>query len=365
MGAVFRIISAEQMCERAWLVKLKLSDDDHDEDEETRQVQLRFKNEIISSNGTMSLARLASRMARYDVAVKFYDLLLQNPPVNDEFITLSKIHDELGFVYYNLQQYENAIEHYEASLQIDLKEYSIRDLRFSKRCNDLGCAYLANRDYMIAVAILNKTMDIIEDISEPDQTSIEIYVKIIADLFRAKIRDNFILSLNKREDCVHKFKSFLEKYPNSLSLGNDIGTVYYVKRNYEKAMEMYELCLANQLSVDRYHPRVAQTYSNIAFVYSNTARHDMAIDYFNKELKILTKNYHSNHLDIAGAKKAMAICYYMQGDSAQALAYLIKVLDIQIYNFSHSHSTVNETMTLMTRISDQSFEREGPEEEST
>ncbi|CAF1045208.1 unnamed protein product [Adineta steineri] len=364
MGTVFRIISAEKINERAWLVKLKLSDDEN-EDEETRQVQLRFKNEIISSNGTMSFARLASRMARYGVAVKFYDLLLQNPPVDDEFIPLSKIHEELGFVYYSLQQYENAIEHYEASIQIDLEEYPVTDRRFFKRCNDLGCAYLANRDFMKAEQILNTAMRIIEDISEPDQTSSEIYVKIIADFFRAKKSDISIVSLNEGEDSpIHKFQSLVEKYPNSLSLGNDIGTVYYVKGNYEKAMEMYELCLANQLSVDRYDPCVARTYSNMGFVHHDTGRYDMAIEFFNKELKILMKNHHSNHLEISGATKAMAICYYMQGDLKQALACWTKVLDMQIYNFSEIHPTVDEAMTWIIRISEKLAPQES-EEEST
>ena len=363
MGAIFRIISAEETHERTWLVKMKLCDDD---DEKTKRLEFRLRNEISSSDGTMSLARLAFRMARYDVAVKFYDSLLQNPPENAEFALRSKIHEELGSVYYAFRQYENAIEHYEASLRIDVEHYPKNDPRFFKRYSDLGCSYLANRDYKDAEAIMNAAMNMIEDLPEPDQTCIEIYVKIVADFFRAKRRDIAITSLKESQNSpVQKFKSFLEKYPNSLSLGNDIGTVYHVQNNYDGAMEMYELCLANQLSADRYDPRVAQTYSNIAFVHFDSNRFDLAIEYFNKEIEVLARIYHSNHLDIAAANKALAICYKLQGDRTQALVCWHKVLNIHIYNFSNAHSTVDEDMMCMTHIAFESDGSDEPEEEST
>ncbi|UJR12052.1 hypothetical protein I4U23_016230 [Adineta vaga] len=349
MGAVFRIKSAIKNEQNIWIVKLKLTDN---EDDNLRELMIFLKEEIITSNRLISLARLLSRMSYYEKAEKYYDLVLQNPSIDEDPRILSSVYAELGFVYFNSKQYEKAIEFYKKSLKIDLQLYPDTDIKFVVKYSNLVCIYLVHGAYHEAVSAMNKAIEISQYELNADDSVIENLVNNIANLYRSAIHNHEKLQLYENRKVIQdNLKSIMRDNPDSLSLGNDIGNIFYIQQNYSEAHEMYKRCLDNQLKFfPSNHPRIAETYHYIALVYYAQGQYDQAIEVFTKELNIQETAYQPNHLDMGTTYYHLAWSYYQQDQFKESLQCCQKKYDIDLKYFPNDHSKIDQDLESIARI---------------
>jgi PAS domain S-box-containing protein len=119
-----------------------------------------------------------------------------------------------------------------------------------------------------------------------------------------------------------------EKLKSKTGIGfcyNGIGTVWFLRGDYSKALKYFQLSLTNHENIN-YLPGIAKGYNNIGLVHWKQINYDRALEYFQRALDIFNELEHSR--DMGGCFNNMAIIYKKQGKYSEALKYYNKSLDI-------------------------------------
>ena len=106
----------------------------------------------------------------------------------------------------------------------------------------------------------------------------------------------------------------------------NLGDVFYLLAQYDKAWECYENALETHEKED---PATANTYSGIANVYYAQGDYAKALEWYEKSLAICEKVLGKEHPDTARSYDNIAGVYYAQGDYAKALEWYEKALEIR------------------------------------
>lgn len=119
---------------------------------------------------------------------------------------------------------------------------------------------------------------------------------------------------------------------------NNIGTVYWKKGEYDKALEFYGKALEiSEALPETEHNDTATTYNNIGTVYCDLHDYDKAMEYYFKAMEMHEKTLGKDHQDTATNYNNIGSVYDMQGDYEMALKYYFKALAI----FEKAFSTEN------------------------
>ena len=77
---------------------------------------------------------------------------------------------------------------------------------------------------------------------------------------------------------------------------NNIGVVYRIKGEYNKALDYFHKCFDIQtVKLGKNHPYLAYSYGNIALTFENIGDKNKALKYFKICLKIRSKTLGVNH----------------------------------------------------------------------
>ena len=115
MHTIFRIVGAQEMETRLWLIELQLTNDKDEQLNELLQ-QLRSEIYVASVFGVDRVGQLCLKMGDYDGALEVYETLLRLFPVNQ--VLLAYIYQHLGLVYRNKNDLDKAIIHYEKAIEV-------------------------------------------------------------------------------------------------------------------------------------------------------------------------------------------------------------------------------------------------------
>jgi len=108
---------------------------------------------------------------------------------------------------------------------------------------------------------------------------------------------------------------------------NGLGIVWFLRGNYNKALEYFQLSLYSHEQVN-YKPGIAKGYNNIGMVHLNQDNFDRAIEYFQKSLDIYSDL--GNSRDMGGCLNNIAIVFKKQEKYNEALVYYNKSLEILV-----------------------------------
>ena len=128
-----------------------------------------------------------------------------------------------------------------------------------------------------------------------------------------------------------KLKNLGENHASVATSYNNIGSVWYSKGNYDKALEYYEKCLSIDLkTLGENHADVATSYNNIGSVWSSKENYGKALEYYEKCLKIQLIKLGFKHPDVA-------ITYYEIGKVWQSKGKYDKAIE----NFKKAYKIDN------------------------
>ena len=121
----------------------------------------------------------------------------------------------------------------------------------------------------------------------------------------------------------------------------NLASVYSAKDDYSKALEYYGKSLAIYLAVlGESHPNVAACYNNLGFVYKSKSNYTQAFDYYKKSLEIFLAVWGESHTGVAICYNNLAAVYKSKGNYSDALDYYNKSLEICRDAFGESHQGV-------------------------
>ena len=173
-----------------------------------------------------------------------------------------------------------------------------------------------------------------------DRYENDIQAQFAAGSFLKDFACNYDLALKYYNRALH----IAEKNNDSIDVAtsyNNIGSVYYQKGDYDKALEYLNKALTIQKAkLGEEHTDVATSYNNIGSLYSKKGNYDKALEYLNKALTIRKAKLGDEHTDVATSYNNMGLVYSDKGDYDKALEYYNKALTIQKSNLGEEHTDV-------------------------
>ncbi|CAF0873926.1 unnamed protein product [Adineta steineri] len=312
MGTVFRIQSVEKSEDELWHVCLTLTDD---EDEQLRQLSEHVKIEIGSTSGIsslMTLGLLMTTMGEINRAKEFYEIILNDPILKNDFVTIVSVFNNLGVIYNELADYDKAKEYYQKSLDIYQKQFPAYN-DTATTLGNLGNNSVDRGDLDLALDYYDRALKCLLNDSRPNERAVA-------------------------------------------SQYNNIGLVYHEKDNFAEALKNYKKALEIQLQVlPSNHPMFADSYNNIGEIYRDQGDYAHALDYYNKTLQIQQRSLPPYHWEIARTYNNMALALSDQDKCSEALVYMRRAMEIAKHSLSTNHPTAVQFQKNMNGIQSKLF----------
>ncbi len=236
----------------------------------------------------------------YDKAITFFKEALSIKPDHESSI------EYLASIYKDLGNYDEAIKFKKALLDIDpdreLITYEINGLRKKKieKCIEDG---LLDEAYEIAKDI---NPEEINDILDRDLTAFTL--RDLGDAFQKE---------EEYDKAILSYQKAIEIKQDDHILYNQIATCYYMLGDYDTAISYYEKSV-------EVAPRYINGWNNIAHILIRQDKLDLALSCYKKSIE------HNPEEEEPYYK--LGLFLYSQGDYKQAVIYLEKACEIDLYS---------------------------------
>lgn len=275
----------------------------------------------------------------YPKALEYYfkDLAICENLYGLDHTNTATSYNNIGLAYYKLADYQKAEQYFFKALGIFENVYGIDSPSASTTYNNIGLVYMSKSDVRKALEYFSKSMEISENVLGLNHpTTAMAYCNIggayneLADYDKAL--EYYLKGLKINEHVLGP------RHPNVASSYNNIGDIYDTLEDYSKSLDYYFKALGifeDVYGIDS--PLASTTYNNIGYVYKKLGNHSMALEYYLKALDLLLKVYGENHPRIASSYNNIGGIYFEQDHHQKALDYYFKGLSICINIFGENH----------------------------
>ncbi|CAF2104894.1 unnamed protein product [Rotaria magnacalcarata] len=239
MHTIFRIKNVHEIDERLWQIDLDFTND-QDQQLNILLEQLRSEIYVPGVFNVDKVGKLYLKMGDYDGALEVYNTLLPMFPEN--LVFLCYVHNHLGLTYQHLDQIDQALMHYEKSIEI-------RRSWGDEENND--------RYSLVTYANLSTLYAEKGKLEE----SIETYRKVIA------LRLEYLPSNHPELSCEY----------------SNLAVVYSENKDYSSAIECFHRALdIAEKSLPDNHERLATIHFNINVANEDLANYEEALKHITK-----------------------------------------------------------------------------------
>ncbi len=191
---------------------------------------------------------------------------------------VSTSYNNIAVVWHNKGEYDKALEFYNKSLNIRLKNLGEEHPSVATSYNNIGRVWNNKGEYVKALEFYQKSLNI-------------------------------------------RLKTLGEEHPDVANTYNNLGQVWNKKGEYNKALEFYQKCLQIELkTLGEEHSDVATSYFTIGTVLKNKTDYQQAIETFKKGYKIRRSGSFPFQI---------AQCYEAYGNKKEALNFYIESAEIR------------------------------------
>jgi tetratricopeptide (TPR) repeat protein len=266
------------------------------------KAQLYFKNLIKQKKELENVAwiynimgDLCRRQGNYDQGLKYYKLSYEKIPRRRQRQT-ARILSGWGIIYYELAEYNKALENFQKALKITQKYYGHDHKNNAQDLNNIGLVYHEKQEYNLALDFLMKALKVAKK-SPSDPVYVASCLVNIARVYRRKKDFDLALkyyleSLKILEEHVgHEHSDIGLIIDNMSELYNEMGEHDYALEKALKGLDIRQKSLPND------HPDIGRSYTNIGWCYQNKQNYHQAIEYYEKALDNYKKTLPPDHPD--------------------------------------------------------------------
>ena len=184
-------------------------------------------------------------------------------------------------------------------------ELQTTDPSLANKCLELVISFIPNNQSVSSLASLARVYNqkgIIETIKGD-------YVKAI---------DNYQSALECYEQLFTKDSRHSDYHEGKANILANIGAIYYHKKNYEKAIEYWELAIEAIRQIGAEEPE-ALLLNNMGIIYLEMNQPEKALEFYNQALEIFSSLQN---------EKAISMCYTNIGEVYGKLGYFSKAIEL-------------------------------------
>ncbi|CAF1603358.1 unnamed protein product [Adineta ricciae] len=170
---------------------------------------------------------------------------------------------------------------------------------------------------------------------------IRCYKSIGAAEVQLKNYDDAISTYQKQLNKLNECHS-LDKLQQIITCYISIGKVYWLKQQYDQAIAYHQQALELTESDMDSTINLSVIHKNLGNIYTNAKQFDLAYEHFQKALQIDGLHLPKDHPKIAQTYANMAVMYQSKQDYQNALIYFEKACEIFLNTFSKTHVSVEK-----------------------
>lgn len=285
---------------------------------------------------------------------------------NSQLPYRAKVYSEMGQIFHDLSQYENALEYYNLALSIDSttgllgianvyyrqQKWDLSELFYKKELNEIrkkgdticyqlgayyaGMAnlYYSKGDLDQALIFYEKELEIFSEIFGSKHPYVALAYQGIANVFTVRHQYNEALEYAFKTVEV-RLPVYGENHPQISDSYLSIGSVFAYVDQYDSALKYFQKALDIQRTVNEGDlSSIATIYGNIAIVYNMKGAYDEALEYNKKVLSIVDVN--TDPITVALCYKSIGNIYMSMDQNENAIKYLQQSVDILVPLFGEN-----------------------------
>ena len=300
------------------------------------------EGEILKANILSMHGRALSMSCQYELSAKRHDeaTTCYISIYGEEHAAVATSYDNLGTVYRDLGQYNEAKEYYEKALVIKKKIYGEEHASVAASYNNLGNVYRDLGQYNEAKEYHKKALVIKKKIYGEEHASVAASYNNLGTVYHDLGQYNEAKEYYEKALVIKK-KIYGEEHASVAASYNNLGTVYRDLGQYNEAKEYHEKAVVIMKKIySEEHADVAASYNNLGTVYGDLGQYNEAKEYHEKALVIKKKIYGEEHASVAGSYNNLGNVYHDLGQYNEAKEYHKKALVIRKKIYGEEHADV-------------------------
>jgi len=247
-------------------------------------------------------------------------------------------YNNIGLVYFEQGEYEQAINCYTKTLQIRIQDFGETNPEVANCYSNIGVAYSKLENYDAAIEYHKKALEIrlIKDSVEAAKS----YNSIGVCYSRKKAYNEAIESFKKAKEIY--CDKLGKDHPMLSTMYNNIGNAYLDKGWYDDALKYFKKSLEIKLNEsNRDFIAIAYIYNDIGSTYLAKGLCDEAIEYYKKALDLIEKKAKSaSDMDKIITYNHLSKAYFEKGQYDESLEYHKLIIEKEYSKFGEDHPQV-------------------------
>ena len=288
MHIIFRIVDVREMETRLWLIELYFT---NEQDRELAELLAQLRSEIYVPGvfNVDKVGQLCLKMGDFDGALEVYQTLIRLFPDNQ--IPLAYSHHHLGLAYQGKDDFDQAIVHYEKSLDIRRSLVSENEIeRFSLIVYaNLSTLYANKGDLTRARQYCERALTTYVQYHVEEKYDPIAHCHHLANLaFIQHAEGNFEDSLANYQKVIDLRLKYLSPYhPDLVVAYSNLSTVQGSMKSYTDSIESLEHALEiSRKSLPDNHETLARLHYNLAIAFDNCEKYDVALKHIEQAIEI-------------------------------------------------------------------------------
>lgn len=267
-------------------------------------------------------------IGQYNKAIKILEELGKEEERKDR-LKKAQLYNNIGLVYKEIAEYEQAIKYLQDALDIRTKEVGKKNIITGIYINNIGLVYRSIGKYDKALNCYNKTLEIFMAKYGYSDSRVATLYNNIGAVYKSK--GDFGQALFNSQKALEIQQELLgEQHPDTAVTHDTIGDILFSLSKYRESKEHYiEALKIREVSFGIKDSRTANSYKHVGSIYQRLGELETACTYYKQALHILQEIWGDDHLLTASSYNSIGQIYYLKKDYQTALQYYKKALIIR------------------------------------
>lgn len=324
-------------------------------------VQMIFDDDLLKSDPNLQGSLAASchiigaachGRGDYKHAVELFHLSLDTflRFVPADAVQLSPTYNNIGSMYFRLDEYVKAAEYHQKALDVQLSSHNPNLNSIASYSNNVGVVQLKQGKYQDAAKSFDRALKILQQINQLNDPDLASTYDNLGDA--NLLQDKYDEALTYYSKALEIQRLTQPRNPQALaSFNNSIGNVYNKMHRYGDALVHFKRALeCHQEYLPTTHPSFASLYNNIGSMYYRQEQYADALPCYLKSLEIELMCLPENHPTIAVTHFNIATTYTGLGRFEEAILSTERSIEQLLKTLPPDHPEVIENQSYIETI---------------